>query len=429
MLSAQAARFPEIEAVTLDTAALDTREAALAHAIYDAAVRRWLTLEWLVSRHLNQPFRDVEPALRAVLLVGAAQLALFDRIPVHAAIDEAVEWAKRRIRPGAGGMVNAVLRRVAGDLGERSDNHDDDAGDGTLLPLPDGGARAVACGWPDDPLEAVAVRYSMPAPLLRRWRRSLSRDQVLGVCRHGLTRPPTVLNTRYAADPVPAGWTKPHDADHSVVWTGPHDALGTLLESRTDVWAQDAASAAAIESVDDLQPGVIGDLCAGQGTKTRQLRARFPQATIIATDTDRSRYAVLRSAFESDERVRVLPPRHAIDELRGQADLVLLDVPCSNTGVLGRRVEARYRCTRAALDRLTGIQKQLIADTMPLLSPRGSIVYATCSIEPSENDDIAEWARSWHGLAAERTRRTLPAAPSGPASSVDGSFSTLLRRG
>lgn len=424
MLSAQAARFPEIEAVELDTANLDPREAALAHALYDAAVRRWLTLEWLVSRHLGRPFRELEPAMRAVLLVGAAQLALMDRIPAHAAIDEAVEWAKRRIRPGAAGMVNAVLRRVSEEVGDR-ENHPTDTG----LPLGDNASRVFTGEWPNDQLEAVAARFSMPPQLIRRWRATLSRRDVIDLCVHGLTRPPTILYTKHAETHLASEHTTPHHAEHHMIWTGPHDALADLLASRRDIWAQDPASSGAVSSVADLKPGVVADLCAGQGTKTRQLAATFPEAEIIATDVDRARFAVLRATFEGHARVRVLPPKEATAALIGRADLVLLDVPCSNTGVLGRRVEARYRCTKAALDRLTGIQRQLIADSIPLLAPRGSILYATCSIETCENDDIAAWAREWHRFRADRTRRSLPAAHAGPASSIDGSFSTLLTLG
>ncbi|MEO1535149.1 MAG: transcription antitermination factor NusB, partial [Planctomycetota bacterium] len=326
VLSAQAARFPEIEAAELDTSNLDQREAALAHAIYDAAVRRWLTLEWLVGQHLSRPFRELEPAMRAVLLVGSAQLALFDRIPAHAAIDEAVEWAKRRIRPGAAGMVNAVLRKVAADLGERTDDPTD-----TTIPLGEGSARTFTGQWPRDQLETVAARYSMPAQLIKRWRRTMSRRDVIDICEHGLSRPPTILSTRHSMDPLPTGATTPHRYEHHALWTGSHEDLGAMLASRADVWVQDPASSGSVDSVRDLSPRVIADLCAGQGTKTRQLAATFPDAEIVATDVDRTRFAVLRETFAGHDRVRVLPPREAMSELVGRADLVLLDVPCSNT--------------------------------------------------------------------------------------------------
>lgn len=421
VLTAQAARFPEIEAIDLDTTSLPPVEHALAFALYDAAVRRWLTLEFLLETHLRRPFRELEPALRAVMLVGAAQLLLFDRVPAHAAIDEAVEWAKRRIRPGAGAMVNAVLRRVAESLGEVEPG----VAPGQI-PVDRTRSRPLRLGrLPNDRLDALAIETSMPAPVLRRWRTQMSYDQARSVCVHGLAKPPTVLNTAHLTAPLPDGATEPHEIPGHAVWTGTHDRLASLLATRRDVWAQDPASAGAVRAVAELTPRLIADLCAGQGTKTRQLAAVFPDASIIATDVDRTRFSVLSRTFDQHPRVRVLPPAEAREALLGQTDLVLLDVPCSNTGVLGRRVEARYRATPAALDRLVGIQRQLIADALPLLGPAGRILYATCSIERTENEDIAAWAATWHSLGRSHERRILPGAAS-PASSTDGAYSVVL---
>lgn len=425
MLADQAARFPEIETVELDTTPLDGREASFAHALYDAAVRRWLTLEFLLDAHLSTPFRRLEPALRGVLLCGAAQIALLDRIPVHAAIDESVEWAKRHVRPGAAGLVNAVLRRLAGSIGEP---HEADAeSDG--VPLPDGRERGLTgITLPDDPLSRLAVRYSMPAALLRRWRDTLAPAEIASLCRHGLSRPPTVLSTRFATGPLPGEHLAPHAAAHHGVWTGPHAALAALLHTRGDFWVQDPASSGAVESVLDLTPGLVIDLCAGRGTKTRQLAAAFPGARIVATDTDTARFASLAQTFEGHPQVWTVPPGGAAGEAERGADLVLLDVPCSNTGVLGRRVEARYRATSEALARITRLQRELIDSAAPMLTPEGAILYATCSVDRAENEAIAAWAAERHGFRPERERRTRPAAPSGPASSIDGAYSVLLRR-
>src|SRR5690606_20253861 len=101
-LARQAHRFPELDVRPFEPANLSTRDAAFAHAIEDVVVRRWLTLEHLLSTHLTQPFGELEPRVRAALLAGSAQLLFLDSVPVHAAINHAVEWAKQRIRPGAG---------------------------------------------------------------------------------------------------------------------------------------------------------------------------------------------------------------------------------------------------------------------------------------------------------------------------------------
>src|SRR5262249_2746188 len=145
--------------------------------------------------------------------------------------------------------------------------------------------------------------------------------------------------------PVPESLA-PHDQHGSHLFTGSRAELVALLDSRCDLWVQDPASSRAIASVAHLRPSLVIDFCAGQGTKTRQLAATFPEVQIIATDTDAARYETLRTTFRHAARVRVVRPETLLSEFAGRADLILLDVPCSNTGVLARRVEARYRCGR-----------------------------------------------------------------------------------
>src|SRR5690606_26227713 len=113
----------------------------------------------------------------------------------------------------------------------------------------------------------------------------------------------------------------------------------------------------------------------------------------------------------------------------GRADLILLDVPCSTTAVLGRRPEARYRASQSQLDRLAGIQRQIIADAIPLLSPQGAILYSTCSLEPEENDQQAAWARKWHKCQVSAPLRLEPSGrpgAGGSASYADAAFAVLL---
>lgn len=423
MLTRQAEDFPELEPVELDTQGLDERDAALAHALYDASVRRWLTLEYLVQLGLKGRFGDVEPPLRAALILGAAQLVLMDRIPAHAAINESVEWAKWRIRPGAGAVVNAVLRRVAESVGQRAGPW---SGQVHTLPLADGSRQLNGIVLPEDVTQRLSIATSMPMGLLERMLGQHGVDDVRGLCMQALANPPTVLNVGFAGEPIPAGWSRPHEREGHALWVGPRGELAPMLASRGDIWAQDPSSSEAVASAAHLRPARIVDFCAGQGTKTRQLAHTFPEAKVIATDVDSDRYRTLEGVFAGDERVRVITMPELRQAERGRADLVLLDVPCSNTGVLGRRVEARYRADAAALKRLARIQRQIIEEAVGLLAPGGSILYATCSVEREENQDQAVWAAERFGMHVSGERRTLPSVRGGPESSVDGSYSVLL---
>jgi 16S rRNA (cytosine967-C5)-methyltransferase len=425
-LSAQARRFPDLGIAGPETGALEPRDAALAHAMYDAVIRRWLTLAALLETRLKGPLNGLEPKLQAVLLAGAAQLFFFDRLPDHAVIHESVAWAKRAIRPGAGAMVNAILRRMA-ELRSDQPRRAAWTAQRDEIPLSDGSALVLTGGvLPDDPLDRLAASTSHPRPLLERWGRVFGPDGARGIALHGLVSPPIIFNTRHARAALPDDLA-PHHADGHHIFTGGHAALLSLLGSRTDIWVQDAASSAAVHSVRDLRPRLVLDLCAGQGTKTRQLRAVFPEAEVVATDTDPARFAVLSAAFAAVPGVTVVPPGRLRPAWDARADLVLLDVPCSNTGVLARRVEARYRAADS-LDRLAATQRQIIADTIPLLARGATILYSTCSLEPEENEAQGAWARKWHRYRVRDPRTALPRGVPGddPRTYADGSFSCIL---
>lgn len=429
-LAEQAAVFPDLMIAPPEPEGLDARDAALAHAIQDAVIRRWLTLSFLLDLHLKQPLRENEPALQAILLSGAAQLMFFDRLPPHAVLNESVELAKIMVRPGAAGVVNAVLRRIAEAIGGHEARTTDWHQRRDVLPLADGRVLVLKAPLlPEDPQARLAIGTSHPreyiAHLTGVHRGEVVRDFAL----HNLAAPPTILNTVHARPPLPQGLTAHSEAGHHV-FEGTRAELLDILESRSDLWVQDPASTRAVRAVAELQPRVIVDLCAGQGTKTRQLAATFPGARIIATDVDKERHFTLTRVFAGSEQVEVLRPEEVRPRLAGRADLVLLDVPCTNTGVLARRPEAKYRASRQQLDRLVEIQRGIIAEALPLLSqnPRGRILYSTCSIDREENQFQVDWAAREFGLRVQRHELALPEGLPGeaPSSYRDGSFYAVL---
>lgn len=435
LLAVQAKRFPDLDIATPNTEGMQPRDAALAHFIYDTVIRRWLTLSFLVSMELDKEWKEIHPRIQSAMLAGAAQLVFFDKVPAHAAVHESVEWVKLQLGPRAGGLTNAMLRRVAELISPEegigfaprtswTDKQDE-------LPLADGGAVALTKhALPSDPMERLAVATSCPIDLLRTWSKSMSMRDVKKLALHGLTSPPTILNTTHATAPLPAE-VIPHTAPGHHVYTGTHEALGQLLDARKDIWVQDPASALGVLSVADLAPSVIIDACAGMGTKTRQLAATFPNAQIVATDIDLPRLNELERVFAGHSQVKVVPYKKMRDQWAGKADLVVLDVPCSNTGVLARRVEARYRHDRERCDSLANTQRQIIADSIPLLAPgrgKARILYSTCSLDPRENEEQAKWVERWHSLNTQREHRRMPEGGPGepPERYSDGSYAVLM---
>jgi 16S rRNA (cytosine967-C5)-methyltransferase len=177
-------------------------------------------------------------------------------------------------------------------------------------------------------------------------------------------------------------------------------------------------------------PALIVDLCAGRGTKTRQLAALYPNATVLATDPDRARFAALESLAASNPRVRALHPQELFREAAGRADLLLLDVPCSNSGVLARRPEARYRFSKARTKSVLELQQKIADPAIGLVAPKGAVLYATCSIERGENESQAKRLASNFALSLVVERTILPTGLPGEAHSAyrDGGYHALLAR-
>lgn len=457
-LARQARIFPRHDAAELDLEGLDARDASLALAIEQAALRRWLTLQALIEPMLARGWEETDAKVRAALLAGAAQLLLLDRLPDHAVINDAVEWTKHRAGAKGGGLVNAVLRKIAalretviesGQVGQEIEKGPVLEWAADELPLGDG--RIWKLREPafdaSNPWRRLAEQTSHPLELIEHWMRQFGEETARRLAAHGLVTPPVVVH-RADGGPIddllrqePA--LTAHAAPGFAVVTG--GSVMELLARRPELVAQDATSsraAIALKKALDARAAkrelLIVDACAGKGTKTRQLAALFPDpaVTIVASDADAARMRTLREAFAGDTRVHVVERGEEIMRYAGQADALLLDVPCSNLGVLARRVEAKHRFGRESMASVVDLQRQIVADNLALLRPPsgpdrgGLLAYATCSIDRSENQEQAAWIAKWHRMKATTEESTLPRGLPGESAETyaDGGYIAVLER-
>lgn len=450
-LTIECERYPEFGLDPLDDAGLTERDAALAHAIYDAAVRRAITISRLAGGFLKQPWHGLEPSVQAPLLVGAAQFLFLDRIPTHAAIDEAVEWTKHASGKGSSGLVNAVLRRIAGLVAKDAEGtpHHRPAWTNSRdqLPLADGRALVLtAQALPADELACAGTATGIPTWQVERWADEFGADDAIHTAWHTIATGPTILHAPQGIPSSPA--LLPHNSSAHRVVVGPRADLAGLLRAHTNVWVQDPTASAAVELLEHSSeshaapttrgtgfqpvspPARIVDLCAGRGTKTRQLLTKYPGAEVVACEVNRARIDDLHKlARDFPGRVRVCRPEQATEELAAGCDLVVVDVPCSNSGVLARRVEARLRCSQQQIKRLNEQQQEILAQAGRLVMRGGKLLYSTCSLEHAENQAMAGWATRALGLSLERDHLTLPSGGPGrpPGEYHDGGYAALLR--
>lgn len=431
-LADHAEAWPRLDPPRDELPELDPRDAALARMIERQAVRRWLTLKTLLERQLTRPWAKVEFPLQAALLGGAAQLFLMDRIPEHAAVDETVEWAKRRLRPGAGGMVNAVLRGLSSMREERLSPDAHAACDReacNLLPLEDGGAwRLRQPVFSASPPERLAQRTGLPMHLLLRWINRFGMAEAHALALHTLVQPPIFV---HGLPPGTPG-TDAVPGESAAVWTGDHASMVAQFTAHPLARVQDISSAMAVQRTAHLKPAVIVDACAGRGTKSLQLAQLHPTATVVASEPDPLRLGSLHETQARARRGGLSGLRVASgDDLRsmlGSVDLLVLDVPCANTGVLPRRAEAAHRLSPMSLQSLVSLQRRIVEEHLPLLKPGGSLLYATCSLETEENERQAEWLAARLGKVTPSVERRRPAGLPGESATAyrDGSFAALF---
>ncbi len=344
--------------------------------VYGCARRR-RSLEWVVSQCVK---RMPDDETRAALLIGAFQLLYAPEIPAYAAIDATVEAAKIASRRSSG-FVNAVLRAILR-------RHDD-----------------LLANLASQPL---AVRTSHPDSLVNRWLARFGEEETTRLCELDNTPADTVIATlpdrdsteqliaAFAADGV-AATVHPSRPDCIVL---PHGVKPASLPGFADgrFAVQDAATLGAIDLL-EITPGMsVLDACAAPGGKAVQIAARLcGQGELLALDLHEDRLEPLRQnmmrfgfgAIANCEAGDAADTNCAV--LVGKTfDRILLDVPCSNTGVLRRRPDARWRFSLRRLEKLRVAQAALLRASFARLRAGGRLVYSTCSIEMEENRLLVE---------------------------------------
>lgn len=438
-LTDAAERYPDLDRRPLTRTGLSPRQGAFAQAIYAHVMRRWITLEYLLDRHLRQPMRSLEPTMRGVLLSGASQILFLDKVPLYAAIDESVELARALVRPKAAGLVNAVLRRLGESMARTCHEPWTPACD--RLPVEDGHVVLREDCLPDPVRldEHLMVATSHPKPLVQRWLDRFGAQRTIELCRHNTQLSPLIVAvesgarvgvTQEEGHGILEKQVQPHDVPGFGRWQGSHEQLVAFLSRHPHRRVQDPASAGPIQATEALTVRAAVDFCAGGGTKTRQLAQAHPTARVIAMEVHPQRLALLQQAFAQHPTVQVV----AADTIHQHRptdglDLVVLDVPCSNSATLARRPEARYRFNRSTLNALVKLQQQIITRSVELFirerQPHCHVLYSTCSMEEEENQAQTQWMRHTFGWTLVRECLTLPAGHE--QSYHDGGYWALMK--
>ncbi|HEY0973267.1 MAG TPA: 16S rRNA (cytosine(967)-C(5))-methyltransferase RsmB [Solimonas sp.] len=350
-------------------------DGAMARAITYGVLRDLSLLQWLASRLLDKPMPQ-DDEIHTLILVGLQQLRGL-KTPPHAAINETVEAVESLKRPAAHGLVNAVLRRYTRDGAALEAALPADLGTRHSHPL--WLVQQLQQDWGTQ-TESLLAANNLPGPLtLRVNRRRLTRDEYLK----------RLAEMNIAAQAVP-------NTPDAVLLAEPRAVEKIPGFTSGQVSVQDASAQLAVELLDARDGQRVLDACAAPGGKTAHLLERA-DVQVHALDSDPQRL------IRIDENLRRLKLQAEV--VAGDAgeparwwdrkpyDRILLDAPCSGTGVIRRHPDIKWLRRESDIVALQQTQLRLLKALWPLLKPGGRLVYATCSTLRAEGDDIAGRAR------------------------------------
>lgn len=385
-----------------------TRDRAFVTELVLGVIRNERALEWIIGQLASkQPSEKLFP----VLMVGLYQLLFLDHVEPYAAIHETVESCKTICGESKSGFVNAILRRA---LREADDLH----------------KRLQK--------QSVAIRYSHPDQLVARWTQEFGADDAAALCKWNNERPTISLRSRAAAqlevlvhDLQAAGIPAQASVHPEFIDLGNFTRIAELPGYHEGTFTvQDPATLLAVDLLDPKSDEIVLDACAAPGGKTIAIADRLGvSGKLVATDINAKRLERLKDNLvrcrceQVDVRCLDATTFEPVDFGDLRFDAILLDVPCSNTGVIRRRPEARRQLTSTQLQQLLQLQAALIDRSIPLLADGGRLVYSTCSLELEENEQqIARAVLRHPRLKLIQEGRRFP-----PRDQCDGAYAAILK--
>lgn len=384
---------------------LDKHERAFLTRLFEGTVEKGITLDYVINCFSKTKVKKMKPLIRNLLRMSVYQLLYMDAVPDSAAINEAVKLARKRGFSGLSGFVNGVLRTVA--------------------------RKKQEIVWPkesENPVAAFSVRYSMPEWIIEEWCLDYGRDKTIQILkefsekkslekkltvRTNLSRcTPEELRRKLEAEGVQV------EAIPGIPYAFAISGFDYLagLDSFAEglFYVQDVSSMMVAETAAPKTGDYVIDVCAAPGGKSTHM-AELMQGTGMVEARDLTEYKV---GLMEENRIRhglsnmmaVQQDALVYDEASHEkADVLVCDLPCSGLGVMAKKTDIRYKMTKEKAEELTLLQRQILNVVHDYVKPGGILLYSTCTIRKSENEENVDWFLSEHSeFSLEMMRQMYP---------------------
>lgn len=378
----------------------DLRDNAFITELVYGVLRNRARLDWSLDFFSTQPVCKTDDWTRNLLRLGAYQLLLLDKVPPSAAVNTSTDLAKQYGKKP--GYVNGLLRNL-----ERN-------------------KQGIREPGPDDPVKRLSIIYSHPVWLVKRWIQRFGAkitEQLLCENNHPaplVIRTNTLRTTREQLKAsLVADGAEARETRYSPVGLGliSSPGLKTLTAFREGWFIVQDEAAQLVSMMLDPRPGeTILDACAAPGGKATHLAEMMNnQGELTALEHDQKRMARIRENSERLGATIIRPVKgDAATYNAGPFDKILIDAPCSGLGVLRRHPDGRWTKTEKNIKERQIVQIKILENCAGLLKPDGALVYATCTTEPEENEDVISAFLAKHpDYRLDDSRPFLPASVAG----------------
>lgn len=404
---------------------LQKQERSFLKRVCQGTLEHMIWIDYVLNQFSKVKVNKMKPQIRCILRSSVYELKYMDAIPASATCNEAVKLAKKKGFHSLTGFVNGVLRNVSRSL------------DQIVLPEKE-----------QDIQKYLSVKYSMPEWILELWKNSYSWDQIEEFLKSFLMEAPVSirvnplkttqeeLKKELEAQQIQV---REHDFLPGVLYLEHYDSLWRIPAfAEGKFYVQDTSSMQAALLAAPEPGNYVLDVCAAPGGKSLHMAELLLEAErkaagsspgmVEARDLTEYKVSLIQENLERcglpNIRAKQADARVLDQEQIGKADIVLADLPCSGLGVLGRKVDIKYKMTREASQELCSLQKEILHTVQQYVKPGGVLIYSTCTINPAENEENVHWFLQEHSdFQLQAQRQILP-----DGGRNDGFFLAKLRK-
>ena len=376
---------------------LEKQERAFITRIFHGTVKRYITLDYIINQFASLQVTKMKPLIRNLLRMSVYQLMYMDQVPVSAVCNEAVKLAKKRGFTKLSGFVNAILRNIDRD-----------------------GSKIVFPNQASSPISYLEVVYSTPAWLV---------DELL--CQYPFTTVETMLSAALKEKELTIRCNKTKVSTEELVKQleeqgvtteqseyleyafkiKDYDYLDKLEAFQKGLFTiQDVSSMLVCECAGIKAMDYVVDVCSAPGGKA--LHAAQTAAKVSARDLTEYKVNLIRENIErlgtSNVEVKVWDATILDEEIIGQADVVIADLPCSGLGVLGKKSDIKYKLTQKQHKELVELQRIILDKAAKYVKTGGVLMFSTCTVNKAENIDNRDWFLQKEEFRADSLDDYLP---------------------